>query len=319
MVMKVAPGVHRISFAIDAKPMAMYIIEGDRLTLIDTGLPSTPDEIYLPAIEAIARKPEDVGLILITHADADHIGGNRAARELFPNAQFACHLNDQRWASDPAVILDERYDGFAPFGLRYDRTVFDMLASWMGPAEPMDILLRGGERLRRTGNDWLTVLHVPGHTPGHICLYNADHRYAIIGDAIFGRSQVDTAGNWSAPPPYTSVDSYRTTIQTIGALDLDLLLTCHYPVMRGEEIRRFIDASYQFIDLATEVTEQILRASSGPLTLGRAIAQVDPFLGPFAFADDLQFALVAHLDDAVANGRASRLTVEGTAVWIATR
>ncbi|MGI8483826.1 MAG: MBL fold metallo-hydrolase [Thermomicrobiales bacterium] len=215
--------------------------------------------------------------------------------------------------------MHERYDGFASFDLRYDQAVFDMLASWMGPAEPMDILLCGGERIRRTGDEWLTVLHVPGHTPGHLCLYNSDQRYAIIGDAIFGRSQVDIAGNWSAPPPYTSVDSYRTTIQTIAALDLDLLLTCHYPVMRGQEIRRFIDASSQFIGLATEVTEQILRDSSGPVTLGQVIARADPLLGPFAFADDLQFALLAHLDHEVQHGRAMRQTIDQTIAWMATR
>lgn len=318
-IMEIAPGVHRISFAIDTKPMAIYIIEGDTLTLIDTGIASTPAEVYLPAIMDIGHKVEDVGLILITHADADHIGGNHAARKLFPNASFACHSNDQRWASDPAVIMEERYDGFASFGLRYDQAVFDVLASWMGPAEPMDMLLRGGERIRRTGDEWLTVLHVPGHTPGHICLFSPDHRYAIIGDAIFGRSQIDTAGNWSAPPPYTSVDSYRTTIQTIAALNLDLLLTCHYPVMRGQEIRQFVDASSQFIDVATEVTRQILRDSSGPVTLGEAIAGANPLLGPFAFADDLQFALLAHLDHEVQHGRAMRQTTDQTIAWMATR
>ncbi len=172
-------------------------------------------------------------------------------------------------------------------------------AGWDRP-EPVDLLLRGGERIRRTGDDWLTVYHVPGHTPGHICLHNPTHRYAIIGDAIFGRSQLDTAGGWSAPPPYTSVESYRTTIQTIAALDLDLLLTCHYPVMRGEEIRRFIDASYQFVDLATRVTERLLQEASGPLTLAEAIDAADPVLGPFGFARDLQFALLAHLDHEVA-------------------
>jgi len=54
---EVAPGVHRIPFAIETKPMAMYIIEGDHLTLIDTGLPDTPADVYLPAIQAIGPVP----------------------------------------------------------------------------------------------------------------------------------------------------------------------------------------------------------------------------------------------------------------------
>ncbi|MGH2531498.1 MAG: MBL fold metallo-hydrolase [Thermomicrobiales bacterium] len=313
--MEVAPGVHRLEFVVGAKLMAMYLLAGNHLILIDSGLPGTPEEVYLPAIRALGRGPDEVRLLVITHADADHIGGNSAVRRLFPHAQIACHARDQRWASDPAVITAERYDGFAPYGLRYDPAVFAMLASWMGPAEPMDLLVQGGERIRLAGDDWLTVYHVPGHTPGHICLYSPTHRYALIADAIFGRSQVDIHGGWSAPPPYTSVDAYRGTIQTLAALDIDLLLTCHYPIMRGDEVRQFIDASRQFVDLAEEVTRQLLRDATGPLTLGEAIERADPLLGPFAFARDLQFALAAHLDHAVSRGEAERGEQDGIVVW----
>jgi glyoxylase-like metal-dependent hydrolase (beta-lactamase superfamily II) len=317
--MEVAPGVHRLEFVVGTKLMAMYLLVGDGLVLIDSGLPGTPEEVYLPAIRELGRRPEEVRLLLITHADADHIGGNSAARRLFPYAQIACHARDRRWASDPAVITAERYDGFRPYGLRYDQAVFDMLASWMGEAEPMDLLLQGGERIRLAGDEWLTVHHVPGHTPGHICLHNPTHRYALIGDAVFGRSQVDIHGGWSAPPPYTSVDAYRGTIQTLAGLDLDLLLTCHYPVMRGDEVRRFLEASRQFVDLAEEVTRRLLREAARPLTLEEAIERADPLLGPFAFGRDLQFSLLAHLDHSVAMGEGERSKKDGIVAWTAWR
>jgi len=193
--------------------------------------------------------------------------------------------------------------------------VFDMLDSWMGPAEPMDMLIHGGERIRRTGEDWLQVFHVPGHTPGHICLYNATERYAIIGDAVFGRSQIDTAGNWSAPPPYISVSDYRYTIQTLASLPIDLLLSCHYPVMRGTEVREFLDASRQFVNLADALTRELLSTAQGPLDLGAAVEAADERLGPFAFADDAQFSMLAHLTDLVCQGIATALTIDGKIVW----
>jgi glyoxylase-like metal-dependent hydrolase (beta-lactamase superfamily II) len=312
---EVVPGVHRLEFAVGTKPMAMHLLAGDHLVLVDSGLTDTPDRVYLPAIEAIGRRPEDVRLAVITHADADHIGGNAAARRLFPNALFACHARDGRWASDPAVLTAERYDAFAPYGLRYDPGVFDTLASWMGPAESMDLLLLGGERFRLGGDEWLTVHHVPGHTPGHLCLHNPTRRYALIGDAIFGRTQLDTAGGNAAAPPYTDVDAYLGTIRALAALDLDLLLTCHYPVMRGAAIGAFVDASLRFVDLAETTTRRLLRAAGGPLTLGEAIDRADPLLGPFSFPRDLQYALLAHLDHAVALGEATRGEHDGVVAW----
>lgn len=314
--MEIAPRVHRLEFAIGDKPMAMYALVGDGLILVDTGLPATPEEVYLPAIRELGRRPEEVRLVIITHADADHIGGNRAVRRLFPNALLACHARDQRWASDPAVITAERYDGFVPFGLRYDQAVFDVLGGWMGPPEPMDLLLRGGERLRLGDDEWLTVYHVPGHTPGHVCLHNPTHRYAVIGDAVFGRSQVDTAGAKAAAPPYTDVDAYRGTVQTLAALDLDLLLTCHYPVLRGAEVAGFLDASRAWSDLAEAVTRRLLREAAGPLSLATAIDRADPLLGPFAAPRELQWALLAHLDHAVAGGEAARVERDGLVAWI---
>lgn len=315
--MEVAAGIHRLEFNVGTKRIAMHLLVGDGLILVDSGLQQTPEDVYVPAIRELGYRPEDVRILIITHADADHIGGNATCRRLFPHVQIACHTRDQRWASDPAVITTERYDGFySDHGLRYDQEVFDMLSSWMGPAEPMDILLQGGERIRRADDDWLNIYHVPGHTPGHICLHNPIQRYAIIGDAIFGRSQLDTAGSWSAPPPYTDVSSYRGTIQTIAALDVDMLLTCHYPVMHGETIRDFVDASRQFVDLAEAITRQLLQESKEPLTLREAVTRANPLLGPFAFPDDLQFALLAHLEHAEEMHQAKRGRDKGgTVTW----
>ena len=301
--MEVAPGVLRLDWSVGAKPMALYLLAGDRLTLVDTGMPDTPAAVYLPAVEALRRRPEEVALALITHADADHIGGNAALRHVFPRALLACHARDARLASDPAVLTAERYDAFwDDHRLRYDQAV-------------MDLLFSGGEQIRFRGEEWLSLLELPGHTAGHVGLHHPGQRWAIVADAVFGRVQRNADGSPSAPPPYLDVAAYRQTIATLRALDLELLLTCHYPVMRGPEIATFLDASEAFVDDAERVTEELLRDTAGPLALAEAIGRAAPRLGPFGFVDDLQYAMLAHLELAEARGQADRTRAGDVVAW----
>jgi len=311
---EVADGLYRVDWAIGTKPMASYLLVGDDVALIDAGITTTPAEVYRPAIEALGRRVADVGMLVITHADADHIGGTHAARGLFPNLMLACHHDDLHWASDPAALTRERYDGFVPYGLRYDRETFDRLASWMGPAEPIDTPLRAGERLP-LGDALLTVHHVPGHSPGHICLHEASRGYALIGDAVFGRSQLDTGGGWSAAPPYDDVAAYRGSIETLRRLGPDLLLGCHYPPMRGDEVTAFLDASAAWVDDAAAFVADLLASASEPVSLARAIEAANPVLGPYANPGELRWALRAHLGAMVADQAAHRVERDGIIAW----
>jgi hypothetical protein len=128
--------------------------------------------------------------------------------------------------------------------------------------------------------------------------------------------QVNADGSPGAPPPYLDVAAYRQTISTLRALDLELLLTCHYPVMRGPEIAAFLDASEAFVDDAERVTEELLRGAAGSLTLTEAIERAAPRLGPFGFADDLKFAMLSHLELAEARGQADRTRSGDVVAWL---
>ncbi len=110
--------------------------------------------------------------------------------------------------------------------------------------------------------------------------------------------------------------AYRQTISTLRVLNLELLLTSHYAVMRGPEIAAFLDASEAFVDDAERVTEELLRGAAGPLTLAEAIERAVPRLGPFGFADDLKFAMLAHLELAEARGQADRTRSGDVVAWL---
>ncbi len=184
---------------------------------------------------------------------------------------------------------------------------------WHGPSVAVDLGLESGAYVR--GAEPWRVLHVPGHTPGHLMLWNAARRITLIGDALNGATQIDRHGRWTAPPSYTDRDLYLMSIQTIEALEPKIVLTGHYPVMRDAEIATFLAASRDFVRRTDEALARLLRDATGPLTLAHLIARANPMLGPFGFPPDLAFALAAHMEWPERYSRARRIQHEGVVAW----
>jgi glyoxylase-like metal-dependent hydrolase (beta-lactamase superfamily II) len=127
--------------------MAQDLLCGDeRSVLVDTGVASTPDAVLAPALQRAGVEPD---LIIVTHADIDHCGGNRRMRELYPQALLACHELDRRWIESNAAMLAENYLWPERHGLDVpdERGRREMLAELGGDA-PVDLGLAGGETIR---------------------------------------------------------------------------------------------------------------------------------------------------------------------------
>jgi glyoxylase-like metal-dependent hydrolase (beta-lactamase superfamily II) len=102
------------------------------------------------------------------------------------------------------------------------------------------VLLEGGETLTM-GRRHLTVIWTPGHSPGHICLYDASARLLFGGDHVLPRITPNiTLDPVSAPNP---VGDYVASLRMVARLAVDLLLPAHgrpYSEMRkraGQLIR----------------------------------------------------------------------------------
>jgi len=315
--MEIVPGLHRHESYIGDKLMGHHLILGDRSVLVDAGTPALARDELLPWLTELLGSPAELDMILVTHANVDHFGGLAVLRAACPRAVVLAPERDRRWIEDADAIFAERYDAYhGEHGLTYEPALVSMLHEWHGPSVPVDLGLESGEYLR--GHDdqggW-TMLHVPGHTPGHLMLWNSAHRVALIADALNGATQIDRHGAWTAPPPYTDRDLYLTSIQTIELLYPDILLTGHFPVMRGKEITSFLAASRDFVLRTDDVLARLLREAQLPLTLAQLIEQANPLLGPFGFPPDLAFALAAHMDWLERYGRVDRVRNDGIVAW----
>jgi glyoxylase-like metal-dependent hydrolase (beta-lactamase superfamily II) len=292
-VHEIVPGVIRIESDLGARLMAQYLLIGEeRTVLVDTGLARTPDEVLAPVLVEEGVAPD---LILISHADLDHCGGNRRMRELYPRSLLACPEADRPWIESNAAMVAENYMWHAPYGLdQPDKQAREELFDDLGGDAPVDLTLRGGESIRLGAGRRFEVLHLPGHTRGHIGLWDPTARVAITIDAALSDGIYDRSGNKLIPPRYYDAEAYRSTIRSIRGLEPDLLLTAHYEPMDAAECREFCERSLAHVD----AVEVIVRdgVSRGETRLKELTELVDQRLGPFPeFATELAAGIRSHL------------------------
>jgi glyoxylase-like metal-dependent hydrolase (beta-lactamase superfamily II) len=283
--MEVAAGIHRIEGDLGERYVCQYLVSGgERTLLVDTGLRDMPRTVIAPAAER-------VDLILISHADVDHCGGDRLARELWPHAPVACGEADRAWIESNAAMLAGNYLWYSAYGFGPSDDDVAFLRRELGGDAPVDLGLRGGETLRLGGDRRLEVLHLPGHTAGHLGLWDATTGAAIVIDAVLGDGVYDRAGRRLIPPRYYDAAAYEATIRRLRALDPELLLTAHYDVMERPAAREFLDRSLDFV-------RAVRAAVRGSRTreLAELTREVDAAVGPFpAFTHELAASVRAHL------------------------
>jgi glyoxylase-like metal-dependent hydrolase (beta-lactamase superfamily II) len=285
--MEVARGIHRIEGDLGERYVCQYLLLGEERTLlVDTGLREMPRTVIAPYLDG--RRVDDV---LISHADVDHCGGNVAMRELAPGARFLCGEPDRAWIESNAAMLAGNYRWYEEYGFGPSAEDVAFLEHELGGDAPIDAGLRGGETLRLGPGRELEVLALPGHTLGHLGLWDAETGAAIVIDAVLADGVYDRAGNRLIPPRYYDAGAYEATIRRLRELDPDLLLTAHYEVMERAAAREFLDRSLEFV----QAVRAAVRASRTN-DLRVLTEEVDAAVGSFpAFTHELAASVRAHL------------------------
>ena len=255
-----ALGVHRLSMPVpfvDAGgPVNAYAIEDGRrgLAFFDTGI-GTPE-----GVAALHAGAEAAGLdlrrctqVLVSHGHVDHSGNAQLLSEL-SGAPVRVHPGDME-----KVVGESDWERRAP--------VYATFLRRQGvPEEQLPVLaemgrhtgqfsrrvdpsraraLTEGERLR-VGKLRLEVLHLPGHTPGLVCLWDPEHGLLFADDHLLARV---------SPNPFLELVDARTTrralvqylhsITRVRALDVNWVLPGHGAPFQGH--RAAIDSLLRFI------------------------------------------------------------------------
>ena len=175
----VAPGVHRV---VDAYTNWYLIEDRGRLTIVDTGVPSSWDSLQ-EALARIGCSPGDIEAVVLTHAHFDHVGfAERARREL--GVPVHVHEDDVELTRHPMTYDHERprayYYATQWRALPIVASLLRHRAFWPEPLQSV-VPFREGT-LAVPGSP--RVVRTPGHTYGHCSLHLPDRDVVIAGDAI---------------------------------------------------------------------------------------------------------------------------------------
>ena len=290
-----------------------YVIKagsGGRDLLIDTGF-NRPEcrSALLEGMAALEMEPEKTDVFL-THFHSDHAGNagmlqRMGSRIFIGSADYLLELRQRTRFGKRVLHGIALREGMPREVLRHisaEGTGIRYLPELYLPHIVRDgtVLSWGGYKLR--------CLFMPGHTPGHMCLYDAEKKLMLLGDHIL----YDITPNICAwPEMKDSLGAYISSLKKIREYDAETALPGHRA--KGTvSMRQRADELIEHHDRRLAETESIIEAAQGasayeiaPLLNWSIRAGSWDSFPPnqqwFAFWETL-----AHLDHMAAQGRISK-------------
>jgi len=324
--MEITQGVHQIKVPIPDNPLGFinaYLVKTrEGSLLVDTGW--NTDEAFdtlEQQIHAAGSGWQDLRYIVITHAHPDHYGLVGRLVKLTP-AKLVIHAIERSFVEprylnyDP--LLDEMAEWLRINGVpervcstlsRASMAVLGMVAV----AAPNQIV-HGGEHLCLEGFDF-EILWTPGHSAGHICLYERERRLLFSGDHVLPKITPNVSmHSQSIGNPLAD---YLSALHKVSNLPVDFVFPAH-----GEVFTDLHGRIEEIIQHHDERQAEILSVMTGdPHTAFQVAESIRWSTGgiPFAKLPPIQMRMavtetLAHLELLSAKGGLEKSFINGL-VW----
>lgn len=231
MLTEILPNLFRIEVPLPGTPLKAlnsYFLKGtDRHLLIDTGFNNPKSkEAIMSAIAQLNISLSDCDFFL-THLHADHTG---LVSELATDTSYIyCSKND---SEDIIRFFSGNYWGLlgqllVAHGFPEDilqKTIDQHPASHNGVSRQLYFTFVDDGDFIEIGEYKFICMLTPGHTPGHVCLYEPKKKILISGDHILGNITPNITV-W--PQMQDALTQYLDNLEKIAKLELDIILPGH--------------------------------------------------------------------------------------------
>lgn len=219
--MKINEGLYILELGPEERRMHLTLIfDEENVILVDTGLPAQlqyiREEMNKDGVEI-----ERINKIIITHHDLDHIGSlSSIINNCHNKIDVLAHLEEKPYIEGdkmPIKFTQERLNSIPE-----DRRNQMIEQIHTLKRSKVDRTIDDEEELNYCGG--IKIIHTPGHTLGHICLYLEKYKTLVSGDAL----NVVNGQLVGPKPEYTfKMDQAMESLKKLTKYDIEKVICYH--------------------------------------------------------------------------------------------
>lgn len=260
--------------------------------LVDSGTVSTYENV-INFMNQMNIDIQSLNYVIATHGHADHMGANSLFRSNC-ESKIVANVRTVPRCLDYDLQFRMFYGAFPDIyrpSNEEKKGFFGLLAA---PC-PVDIQIIGDGSIFDLGGKELNIFEAPGHTIGHIIVYESNTGTLFTSDSVAWR------GPFNEPPYYENKSDYLNTLDKILNLEINFLITGHFPLYYGNEAKEIIKESIDQVHEVDDIVFKFMKNNRQPHGIDDIAKYLCKILKKDYYIQGL-FTVKTHLDYFVEKG-----------------